>query len=79
MSIEKLRGAFSQALELPIEQVTDELEFNKIPQWDSVAHMALIAAIERTFDILIDTDDIIDMSSFSKAIEIVAKYGVEMK
>ena len=55
--------------------VTDALAYNKVPQWDSVAHMALVAAIERDFDILISTDDVIDMSSFAKAREIVARYG----
>jgi acyl carrier protein len=78
MSIEdqktKLRAVFSEALDLPQEQVTDELSYNTTAQWDSVAHMALIAAIEEAFDILIDTNDVIDMSSFAKAAEIVAKY-----
>ncbi|ACM92125.1 hypothetical protein NAMH_1601 [Nautilia profundicola AmH] len=36
--------------------------------------MTLVAAIEDEFDIMLDTDDIIDMSSFAKAKEIVAKY-----
>lgn len=76
MATEKLKLAFAEALDLPLAAVTDDLAYNKIPQWDSVAHMALIAAIEDAFDILIDTADVIDMSSFAKAREIVAKYGV---
>ena len=36
--------------------------------------MALVAAIEEGFDIMIDAEDVIDMSSFAKAKEIVAKY-----
>ena len=36
--------------------------------------MALVAEIEAAFDIMLETDDIIDMSSFAKAKEIVAKY-----
>ncbi len=39
--------------------------------------MALVAAIESAFDIMLDTDDVIDMSNFAKAREIVTKYGVE--
>ena len=45
-----------------------------IPQWDSVAHMSLIAAIEEGFDIMIDAEDVIDMNSFAKAKKIVAKH-----
>lgn len=78
MSLEKLKQTFAEALDMPLAAVTDELAYNKTPQWDSVAHMALIAAIEDAFDILIETEDVIDMSSFSKARAIVAKYGVAL-
>jgi len=40
--------------------------------------MILITEIEDVFDISIETDDVIDMSSVEKAKEIVKKYGVEI-
>jgi acyl carrier protein len=40
--------------------------------------MSLIAALEDTFDIMMDTDDIIDFSSFDKGKEIMRKYDVEI-
>jgi acyl carrier protein len=76
MNLDKLKAAFAEGLELPIESITDDLSYNAVPQWDSFAHMVIIAAIEQAFDILIETDDLINMSSFLKAKEIVAKYGV---
>ncbi|KHT40108.1 MULTISPECIES: hypothetical protein [Pectobacterium] len=45
--------------------------------WDSVGHMTMIVAIEEAFDIMIDTDDIIDFSSYEKGIEILKKYDIE--
>jgi acyl carrier protein len=54
------------------------LEYRSIPEWDSVGHMALIAALEGAFDIMMDTDDIIDFSSFEKGKEIMGKYDVEL-
>lgn len=54
------------------------LEYQGITDWDSVGHMGLIAAIEEAFDIMMDTDDIIDLSSFEKGKEILAKnYNIE--
>lgn len=38
--------------------------------------MVLISELENTFDVMLDTDDIIDMSSVAKAKEILAKYDV---
>ena len=49
-----------------------------IPAWDSVGHMGMIAELEETFDILLETDDIIDFSSYTKGIEILAKYKVSI-
>jgi len=73
---EKLINSFVSALGVDQSNIIDSLEYNTIPQWDSVAHMALIAALEEEFDIMMDTDDIIDMSSVVKAKEIVSKYDV---
>ncbi len=75
-NMEKLIQAFADALVIDTKDVADTLEYNSISEWDSVGHMRLVAAIENTFDIMLDTEDIIDMSSFGRAQEIVAKYGV---
>lgn len=74
---EKYVNAFVEALEITADKV-EGLEYQGIPEWDSVGHMSLIAEIEDAFDIMMDTDDIIDLSSFDKGIEILKKYEVEM-
>lgn len=75
---ERLREVFSRALEIDKEKVVESLEYNSIPEWDSVAHMGLVAAIDSAFDIMLDTDDVIDMSSFGVAREILKKYDVQI-
>lgn len=74
---EKYVNAFVEALEISADQV-EGLEYQAIPQWDSVGHMGLVAAIEDAFDIMMDTDDIIDFNSFEKGIELLKKYDVEI-
>lgn len=73
---EQLQNAFCTALGITADKVTDELTYNTIPEWDSTAHMILIAELENTFDIMLDTDDIIDMSSVAQAKLILEKYDV---
>lgn len=74
---EKYTNAFVEALEISRDQV-EGLEYQAIPEWDSVGHMSLIAAIEDAFDIMMDTDDIIDFSSFEKGKEILSRnYSIE--
>lgn len=77
-NIDKLHRVFADVLCIQEERVTDDLTYNTIPEWDSVAHMALVAEIENLFEIMMDTDDIVDMSSVAKAKEILAKYRVVM-
>jgi acyl carrier protein len=74
---QKLIDAFTTSLGIEAPQVSDELAYNSIPQWDSTAHMILIAEIENVFNLMLDTDDIIDMSSFAQAKTILAKYEVD--
>jgi acyl carrier protein len=75
--ITKLKEAFADALAISTDQVTDDLKYRGIPEWDSISHMVLISELEEEFDVEIETDDVIDMSSFQKAQEILTKYGVK--
>lgn len=77
-SLEKYNQAFMETFELSEDQLQG-LEYQSIALWDSVGHMSLIAALEDVFDIMMDTDDIIDFSSYEKGKEILSKseYGVE--
>ena len=77
-NLEKYKNAFVESLGVSKDVVTDGLEYQGIPQWDSVGHMGLIASLEEAFNIMMDTDDIIDFSSFTKGIEILKKYNVQM-
>jgi acyl carrier protein len=72
----RLEDIFSQTLGIDADRVVDGLEYNSIKEWDSVAHMALIAALEEAYDIMLETEDVIDMSSVGRAREILAKYSV---
>lgn len=76
-NLEKYKKAFETGLELSEEMITPELEYQKVESWDSVGHMSLIAELEDAFGIMMDTDDIIDLSSYTKGMDILKKYGVE--
>ena len=60
------------------EKDLSNLEYNAIPEWDSIGHMTLISNLETAFKITMETDDIIDFSSFKKGIMILKKYNVEI-
>ena len=76
MNTEKYNKAFIETLGVNEEQLKS-LEYQSIREWDSVGHMSLVAAIEESFDIMLDTDDIIDFNSYEKGKKILVKYNVE--
>lgn len=76
-NLKKYNAAFCEVLEVPEDKLSSLL-YQGTELWDSVGHMSLVAAIEDAFDIMMETDDIIDFSSYEKGKEILRKYGVEI-
>ena len=76
-NLEKYKEAFISSFSLK-DTNPSELEYQSINEWDSVGHMGLMASLEESFDIFLETDDIIDFSSFKKGIDILKKYDVDI-
>jgi acyl carrier protein len=74
---DRLRDVFVSTLQLDDDIEVENLKYRDIGAWDSVGHMALVAAIEDEFDVQFDTDQVIDMSSFKVAVDMLRGFGVE--
>ena len=70
---QKIFEIFAEVFSLPGDVDTDKLIYNDYPGWDSVGHMTMVAALEEKFDCMLDMEDILNMSSYSKVCEIMAK------
>lgn len=77
-NLEKYKKVFADTFEVSEDLLNESFVYQGILAWDSIGHMSLIAQLEDAFDIMMDTDDIIDFSSFEKGKEILAKYDVTM-
>ncbi|MGM0488571.1 MAG: acyl carrier protein [Planctomycetota bacterium] len=75
-SITELQKAFRKGLGLTSDVQFETLEYSVHENWDSVAHMQLVACLESEFDIALDTDDVIDMRTYNKSIDILKKYDI---
>lgn len=77
-NLEKYNKVFCETLQISEEQLGD-LKYQGVELWDSVGHMTLMAELEDAFDIMLETDDIIDFSSYEKGKEILrSKYDIEI-
>ena len=65
-----------KSLSIDSNKFNENIKYNEIPEWDSIGHMTLISGLEDGFDISIETDDIVDLSSYQKGMDILKKYKV---
>jgi acyl carrier protein len=71
-NIEKYKQAFINSFENTSIEV-EKLEYQSIAEWDSVGHMGLIAELEEAFNIQMEMDDVVELGSYSKGIEMLEK------
>ena len=70
---QKYKDVFIKSLSLDIIKFSENLKYNEIPEWDSIGHMTLMSGLEEGFNITMETDDIVDFSSFKKGMKILNK------
>lgn len=71
---EKVFASFKEAFDVDDTIDRSLLVYRELPEWNSIGHMTLVAALETEFDAMLEADDILAMSSFDKAVEIMSKY-----
>ncbi len=75
---EKYQDIFTKSLSIDSKKFNENLKYNEIQEWDSIGHMSLMSALEEDFGITMETDDIVDFSSYKKGIEILKKYKIDL-
>lgn len=73
-----LHEVIATALSVPVEAVSDSLEYQSIPEWDSMSHLVLVTELENAFKVSIETQDVLEMGSVASVREILKKYGAEV-
>jgi len=75
---QKYKSIFIEALSINQSSFNENIKYNEVPEWDSIGHMTLISGLEEGFNISMETDDIVDFSSYKKGVEILKKYKVKI-
>ncbi len=76
-NLDLYKKTFISSLSIDKKVFSEKLEYNEIPEWDSIGHMTLMSDLEESFGITLETDDIIDFSSYKKGKEILEKYKIK--
>ena len=76
-NIEKLKEAFVEGLEIPVEEV-EAATMESVDKWDSIGQMSLVAIIEDAFGIEFEPDEVMRFTSFEAGKEILKNHGIEI-
>ena len=77
-NLKKYTDVFIKSLSIDKSKFNEQIKYNEIEEWDSIGHMTLMSSLEEEFKITLETDDIVDFSSFKKGIEILNKYKINI-
>lgn len=75
---EKYDAVFVECFGVSLDQLDEKFVYQCVPAWDSVGHMGMVAALEEAFNIMMETEDIIEFGSYTIGIEKLKKYGVDV-
>ena len=75
----KYKEVFIESLAIKSEAFNENIKYNDIPEWDSIGHMTLMSGLEDAFKISLETDDVIEFSSYKVGVDILKKYKVFQK
>jgi len=73
---ERLANLFEKTFGLEKERVSIDMQPEDVPNWDSIGHMNLVMYMEQEFNQHFEVDDIMEMSSPAKILEILKSKGV---
>ncbi len=64
----------AEAFQVPQTEITPDLAFGDLPQWDSMGHMELMMILEEQFGIEISTETIAELVSVSSIIQYLKEH-----
>lgn len=77
-NIEKYNQAFVEVFSVEESALGSNFNKDSVDSWDSVHQLNIIALLEESFDIMLDPEDIMELTSYEKGKELMAKYDVEL-
>lgn len=77
-NLEQYKNLFAEVFDTDVANVKEGFSKETVDNWDSIHQLNIITMLEEAFDIMLDPEDIVELTSYEKGIEILKKYEVEI-
>ena len=61
----------AKVLQVPVDEITPDVEIGELDEWDSLHNVAIFAELEKQFDIKITQDMLVDLENVEDVISMV--------
>jgi acyl carrier protein len=73
---DRLASVFEKTFGYDPKNFSVQLAPEDVPNWDSIGHMNLVAGLEQEFNLQFEVDEIMEMSSPQKILDILKARGL---
>ena len=73
-----LHELFCDTLNVMPNRLRADLALGDVPEWDSVAHMGLVTALEERCGVMFDGDEVVEMTRLGAIPAVLGRYGVDL-
>ena len=77
-NLDKYNNVFVEVFGIEPSILDDSFGKETVDQWDSVHQLNIVSLIEERFDVMLDPEDIMGLTSYAAGKEILKNQGVEL-
>jgi len=71
--LDQVRQVVSETIEVPEEKIDEHTTANELDEWDSLAQVNLMMALEQAFDLELEVEDFMNLNSIQKIVWYISK------
>lgn len=76
-NLEKLNQIFCEVYSVEESALNESFVNTDVDTWDSIHQLSMVAAIEEAFDLMMDAEDILEMTSYENVKQLLtSKYEI---
>lgn len=76
-NLEKLNQIFCEVYSVEESALNEDFINTNVETWDSIHQLSMVAAIEEAFDLMMDAEDILEMTSYESVKQLLSsKYKI---
>lgn len=69
---ERIKKVMAIVFEMPISDIAESSSMDSIENWDSLKHIQLMFALEEEFEIVLEADQMVEMTNFPAINKIIS-------